>query len=342
MFALTGATGYLGQSILRQLHVANLSVGAVIRAGSDRSILESYCGWIAEAPLDDVDALAKAFKKADVVIHSAALIDIRRGNLAMLRKVNVEGTRMVLEACRRAGVRRLIYVGSIESFDLSPLRRPVREDFAFAEGTAILDYGNTKADASRLAVAAGFQGELETVIICPTGIIGPWDYNRGLFTTMLTAYFHRKLPCLIPGGFDFVDVRDVAGAVISAAHKGRSGESYLVSGNYVEICQMFQVLEKISGVKAPRMVLPLTLARLMAVVLEGWAGIFDKKVPLTRGSLKMLSMSVRVSSAKAAEALGFQARAIERTLEDVVKWHRDPLANDIDCRPAASAFSGRS
>ncbi len=336
MFALTGATGHLGQSILRQLHAMNLSVGAVIQPSSNRSLLESYCDWIFEATLDDVDALTKAFKKADVVIHSAALIDIRRGNLDILRKVNVEGTRMVVEACRRAGVRRLIYIGSIEAYDLIPQRRPVREDFTFADGTAILDYGNTKADASRWVVATGFQGELETIVICPTGIIGPWDYKRGLFTTMLTAYFRRKLPVLIPGGFDFVDVRDVAGAVISAAYKGRSGEIYLVSGNYVEIWQMFQMLEEISGVKSPRLILPLTLARLVATVMEGWAVIFDKKVPLTKGSLKMLSMNVRVSSAKAAETLGFQARSMKRTLEDVVKWHRDPLTDDIDCLPTAS------
>ena len=337
MISLTGATGHLGQSILRQLHSADQPVGAVVRDGSDESLLKPYCEWIAEVPLDDVNALTEVFAGSDFVIHSAACIDIRRGHLPLMRKVNIEGTRNVLEACRRSGVRRLVYISSIEAFDLSAKRRPVREDFGFAAGNAIMEYGETKAEASRMVVAAGFHGDIETILICPSGIIGPWDFLRGLFTTMIGNYLNSKLPALIHGGFDFVDVRDVAGAAIAAGKRGRSGEAYLVSGTYMEIRQLLGILEEVSGIKPPRLTISPALGRMAAKIMETWANIFDITVPLTQGSMSMLSKQVSIDSSKAEEELGFQARPLEETLRDMVTWHRDPAAKTISPAPAAAA-----
>lgn len=320
MYVLTGATGHLGQTLLRQISSLGDSVNVTARPQSDRSLLEGYCSRISNSPLDDADALAGAFAGADTVIHSAALIDIRRGSLKAMIETNVRGTENVITACRIAGVRRLVYISSIEAFDLKAKRRPIREDFGFARGNAVMEYGNTKADASRLVAAAGLAGNLETVLICPTGIIGPWDFRGGLFTSMIKRFLDGRIPATVPGGFDFVDVRDVAGAVLAAGRRGRSGEAYLVSGSYLRVAELFRELEKVSGVYHRRMNLPLRLAQVSGEISEIWGRIIGSEMLFTRGSIDILQVDARIDSAKAAEELGYRSRPTVETLRDTVDW----------------------
>lgn len=333
MIVLTGANGYLAQSILRQLKDAGKTVGAIVYSCSKNSFLANHCKWVSETSLDDVETLTGLFQSADVVIHTAALIDIRRGHLSKMEKVNVEGTKNVLEACRRAGVRRLVYVGSIEAINLTSEERPVREDFGLALGNAIMDYGNTKADASRFVLRAGLEGNLETVVLCPSGIIGPWDIGTGLFTKTLRKYLRRRISSLVQGGFDFVDVRDVAGAIVAATEKGRSGEIYLLSGNYMELSQLFKLLEQLSGIKAPRKIIPHSTASFIASLMEFFGNLCHKSVPLTRGSLEMLRKNVQIDSTKARKELGFSCRPVKSSLADALAWLKSSAKKKIDIRP---------
>jgi dihydroflavonol-4-reductase len=320
MFALTGATGHLGQTLLRQISSRGDSVIATTRPGSNRDLLNGYCSRIDSAPLNNAEALARAFSGVDTVIHTAAMIDIKRGNLDAMNEVNVNGTSNVITACKKAGVRRLVYISSIEAFDLKAKRRPIREDFGFAAGNAIMEYGNTKADASRLVASAGLAGELETVMICPTGIIGPWDFKSGLFTSMIKRFLAGRIPAAIPGGFDFVDVRDVAGAVLAAADKGHSGEAYITSGTYLRIDDLFSRIEKVSGSYHHRLKLPLWLAQVAGEFTEIWGRTVNRDVLFTRGSIDVLQIDAQIDSAKAAEDLGYLSRPVEETLRDTVDW----------------------
>lgn len=320
MFALTGATGHLGQTLLRQICSRGDAVTVTTRAESDRSLLEGFCNRIENAPLSDISALTHAFTGAETVIHTAALIDIRRGNMKAMNEVNVVGTSNVIQACKNAGVKRLVYISSIEAFDLHAKRRPIREDFGYARGNAIIEYGNSKADASRLVTAAGLSGSLETVLICPTGIIGPWDFRGGLFTKMIKRFLDGRIPAVIPGGFDFVDVRDVAGAALAAVDRGRSGEAYLASGNYLSVGELLALIEKISGTYHRRMSLPIWLARAAGEATELWGRTTHSDVMFTKGSIDILQVDARIDSAKAAEDLGYKSRPIEETLRDTIKW----------------------
>ena len=320
MLTITGATGHLGQTILRQISSRGDMVNAIVRGQSDVSLLEGYCNRIDVAPLHDIAALSSSLEGTQTVIHTAALIDIRRGNLKTMEEVNIDGTENIIAACRRAGVKRLIYISSIEALDLRAKRRPIREDFGFTRGNAIMEYGNTKADASRLVTAAGLSGELETILICPSGIIGPWDFRSGVFTNLIKRFLAGKIPAGIPGGFDFVDVRDVAGAVLAAIEKGRSGELYLVSGTYMTISELFDILEKVSGVYHRQRRLPLWLARIAGEFSELWGRTTGTEVLFTRGSVEILQTNARIDSAKAAEELGYKSRPPEETLRDTVNW----------------------
>jgi len=330
MITLTGATGHLGQAILRQLDSRGDEVSVVIRDGSDTSLLEGHTNSIYNAPLENKKALVNAFKHSDTVIHSAAMIDIRKGFKKQMWKVNVEGTKNVLEACIETGVKKLIYISSIEAFDLKHTkRRPVREDFALAEDSAVMEYGETKAAATKMIIAAGMRGDINTVSIAPTGIIGPWDFKYSLFTSLVQDVLKGKTLSVVPGGFDYVDVRDVAGAVIAAIDKGRSGELYLVSGEYATINEIYDILEKVSGTSHRRISYPLWLIKPAAATIDLMSRIFNFKPIFTSGSIDILQTNALIDSAKAAEELGFKARPIEDSLKDMVNW----LSKDVAINP---------
>ena len=332
MIAITGATGHLGQAILRQLRIKGEDVTAIVRAGSDRNLLKGFCEKIAEAPLDDAEGLAQAFDGAAAVIHAAALIDIRRGQLKAMNKVNVTGTENVLKACRAAGVGRLVYLSSIEALNLRGERLPITEEAGLSRGDAIMEYGNTKAEATGLVVDAGLRRSPETVSLCPTSIIGPWDYKDGLFTTMIRRFLAGKMPAAIPGGFDFVDVRDAAAGVIAAVERGRTGEMYLLTGERISVKELFRILERHSGVHAPKTTLPLWSAKVSGEVCEAYSRITGRKALFTKSSIEILQVDADFDSSKARGELGYRSRTVSESLADTVKWLR--LKTEVNPAPA--------
>ena len=324
---LTGATGHLSQSILRQIRSGKGTVRAVIRPGSNAALLEGFCDDVRTAGLDDVDALADAFEGSEVVIHTAAAIDIRRGRIDAMRRVNVTGSANIIEASRRAGVRRLVYISSIEAMDLRNPVRPIDEAHGFSRGSSVMDYGQTKAEASWLVAEAGFgtcsggHGRgLETVLICPTAIIGPWDFRGGLLTTMIRRYLAGRIPASIPGNFDYVDVRDVAGAVLAATGQGRPGETYITSGTQVEVRELFSTIGKAAGIRRFTPSLPLPIARAGGEVSELWSRVSGREALFTRGSIEILQVNAHIDSSKAERELGYRSRPFEETIRDTVAW----------------------
>lgn len=346
MYAVTGATGHLGQSILRQAANSGIGIRAIVRSSSNRRLLEGLCDDIIDAPLDDAEALTRAVTGCDVVIHAAAMIDIRRGRKAAMSRVNVRGTANILEACRQAGVKRLVYVSSIEAIDMKNPLRPITEEHGFANGDAVMEYGDTKAEASRLiseagrAAAAGGHGP-ECVSICPTAITGPWDYQDGLLTTMFRRYTAGGIPVTIPGGFDYVDVREVAGAVLAAAAgQGRSGEAYLTAGAYLSVRELLKVIDDITGRKRVIPALPLPLAQLAGWFSETWSRMTGRSALFTKGSIDILQTDARIRTAKAEKELGFCVRPTADTIRDTINWLQRGL--DPDSSPASETQAKKS
>ncbi|MCG8452273.1 MAG: NAD-dependent epimerase/dehydratase family protein [Spirochaetales bacterium] len=325
MIAITGSTGHLGQALLRHYSSQNEKIRVILRPTSNHALVQGLCAEIAEAVLDDQEALTQAFKGCDTVIHSAALIDIRRGKKEGLWQTNVEGTRHVIQACRDAKVKRLVYISSIEALNMRANIRPIQEDVGFAKGNAVMDYGESKADATRLALEAASQENLDVVVVCPTGIVGPWDARGGLFTTLIQKYLAGQIPAGIKGGFDFVDVRDVAQAVAQAREKGKSGEVYLAAGHFHSMQEIFSMLSSIAHLKAPGPTVPLWLARASALVTEAWSLMTGKPALFTKGSIDILQEKAHVSHEKAQKAWGYSPRPLRETLEDTVKWMKGDL-----------------
>ncbi len=319
---VTGATGHLGTALVRMLCDTGHHVRYIARPGSASRGLDDTGAQRAEAELHDREGLAAAMSGASVVYHAAGLISLVASDRDELYRVNVEGTRTALEAAVRTGVSRFVHVGSVEAFPLAGGRSPITEDHGVDPTHTILEYGRTKALAI-LHVLSASTGRTEVVVCCPSGLIGPPDYRGSETGRVIVDFLNRRLPAYVNGGFDFVDVRDVAAGLIAASRRGRPGSIYLLAGSYLSVPGMMELLEQESGVPRPRVCVPVGLARAFAPLAEGIARLRGRRPWFTRGSLRIVSLGVELDSSRARDELGYTTRPIRETIADAVAWYRD-------------------
>jgi dihydroflavonol-4-reductase len=322
MVAVTGATGHIGNTLVREILARGERVRAAIPAGEDLMPLEGLAIERVAGDVRDFDSLTAAFGGADIVYHLAGIITISRGHVGLLQEVNVEGTRNVVHACLKTGVRRLVYTSSVHALEEAPYGTPVCEPKQLEPDKATGDYGKSKARATIEVLEAVKQG-LDAVIAFPTGVIGPYDYKQSEMGQLVIDFVKRKLPAYVDGAYDFVDVRDVAAALIAAAEKGRKGEGYVLSGNVITVPELMALLEKLTGVKAPRTRLPLWLAKAVATFSPLYYFLARSKPRFTRYSLHVLKSNCLMDNRKARTELAFAPRPIEATVADSIKWFRD-------------------
>ena len=315
---VTGASGLIGQSLLRCLAAEGRPVRAVDcdLVGLDGLDVEPVC-----ADVRDLAALVRAFDGAETVYHLAARISIRRQDAALTHAVNVEGTRNVVVACERCGVRRLVHFSSIHALSAFPLAEPIDETRPLAAGRGSLAYDRSKAEADTVVLAAAARG-LDAVIVTPTAAIGPHDLRPSHMGAAILQMARGTLPALVRGGFDWVDARDVARGALAAEARGRSGERYILSGRWCSLRDLAALVEGACGTPAPRLHLPPWLARLAQPLLAAWCGLRGRPAPYTREAVTIIQRHRYVRHDKAADELGYQPRPLEATVQDTVAWLR--------------------
>ena len=301
--------------------------------------------------LGDPTSLEHAFAGADVVVHAAAHISLLRTDLRLVEAVNVAGTTAVLAACRASGVRRLVHFSSIHALEQRPLDRPVDENRPLSDerpARSLPPYDRSKAAGERLVREAADK-DLEAVILNPTGMIGPFDFKPSLFGRVLIALAKGALPAIVDGGFDWVDIRDVAAAAATAAEllasgrrpRGTGARRYLLPGRWASLAEAAGMVADITGVPAPRWAAPVWAARVGAP-FSAAAALAAGRQPLFTGvSLAALRNNRRVSGAQAAADLGHRARDLRDTVADTVRWFADRGMLDLPGR-AADPHRGRS
>ncbi|OGO19038.1 MAG: hypothetical protein A2Z15_06860 [Chloroflexi bacterium RBG_16_50_11] len=318
--AVTGATGHIGANLVRAL---------IDKGSPPRCLVHVNCRAIdglnvekVQSDVRDLDSLCRAFQGVDAVYHLAASISLSMTDWSQLEEINVNGTRNVVEACLRTGVRRLVHFSSIHALVQEPLSIPVDESRPLVASQRCPPYDRSKAAAER-EVRKGIEKGLNAVIIYPTAVFGPHDYQPSFFGEALLAMARRKLPALVTGGFDWVDVRDVVAGAMQAETKAPAGARYLLSGHWVSMCDIAAMIQEITGVSTGRPVCPLWLAHIGAPFIQGMSRLNGKRPLYTSVSLKALKSNRNISHERATRELGYQPRPFRETLADTLRWFEE-------------------
>jgi dihydroflavonol-4-reductase len=314
--AVTGAAGHLGGVVVRMLLEAGAQVRVLVR--EDRRALEGLAVEIHEGDLRAPDVVPRLVHGCRRVFHLAALISLDPGDEEQLMSTNVEGVRAVMAACRDARVERVVHVSSIHAFSSRPVDAPVDETRGPAEPNAPA-YDRSKA-AGEAVVREAVEAGADVVTVNPTGIIGPYDFRPSRMGEVLLDLYHRRMPGLVAGGFDWVDVRDVAASTIAAAERGARGGRYLLPGAWRSVVDVATLVEKLTGKKRPWMTSPMWLARGVAPMAVAWAKLRKRRPLFTPTSLVALRGHKQVDGRRAQADLGHAARPLEQTLAETFAW----------------------
>lgn len=319
-YLVTGACGHLGGTLVRLLE----RTGAQVRGlrlpseqARDRAHVTYYPGDVR-----DRDSLRPLFRglagREVVVFHTAAIVDISGEVTPQMHDVNVNGTKNILALCREYGVKRLVYVSSVHAIPEKDGYAVLREVDSFSPQQVTGGYAKTKAEATQAVLDAAAQG-LDAVVVHPSGILGPFDGTGNHLVQLVKEYAGGKLPACVKGGYDFVDVRDVAAGCLAAAEKGRSGQCYILSNRHYEVQEVLAMAKTLChGRRLP--VLPMWMAQ-AAEPLLGWVANVKKQRPLyTKYSLYTLRSNDRFDHGKATAELGYRPRDLRQTVRDTLRW----------------------
>ena len=317
---VTGGAGFIGASVVRLLRerYPQAAVRVLHLPRENLQNLEGVSG--VELVAGDVtrpEDVDRAVAGCDVVFHLAAIYAVWLPDMSLIPKVNVEGTRNVLEACRRHGVRRVVHTSSAVCFCGHGLDTVCDETSPFAMyGHA---YAESKIASHRVAEEYARRG-LDVVIVCPVGPFGPGDVAPTPTGRILTEIFNSPLPTALRTRMNLIDVRDAAMGHVLALEKGRTGESYLLGGdNYTHADVVRRVLA-LAGIERRVLEVSPTLLMPMAMVMKLVAG-FTKKAPfMTPSDMQQAGKGLVCDAGKARRELGLVTRPLDDTLRDALTW----------------------
>jgi dihydroflavonol-4-reductase len=318
----------VGGALVRALLERGHGVRALVR--SDGRTLDGLDVERIHGDLGEASSLERAFAGADVVVHAAAHISLLRTDTRLVEAVNVAGTAAVLAACRASGVGRLVHFSSIHALEQRPLDRPVDEERPLSDEHPVRGlppYDRSKAAGERLVREAASAG-LDVVILNPTGMFGPFDFKPSLFGRVLVALANGRLPATVDGGFDWVDVRDVAASAATAAEqlaagrgpRGAGARRYLLPGRWASLAEVAGMVADSTGVPAPLWAAPLWAARVGAPFSTAAALVLRHRPLFTGVSLAALRNNRGVSGGRAAAGLGHAPRDLRDSVADTVRW----------------------
>jgi dihydroflavonol-4-reductase len=319
---VTGATGHIGNVLVRELLARGMSVRALVLPNDDKRPLADLNVEIAYGDITDSESLKSVFRGASIVFHLAGIITIMPGMTSLLERVNIGGMRNVIAACRACGVHRLVYTSSVHAIAEPPHGIVIDESQPFSADRVLGDYARSKARATLLLLDEVRQGGLDAVICCPTGVIGPWDYGISNIGQLIIDFASGQLKSYVSGAYDFIDVRDVARGLILAMEKGQSGRHYILSGAQVQVQELMKEFERDIGYPAPSFKIPTVIARAAGVLASIYYRLLRRKPVFTAYSIDVLHSNSLVSSARAREELGFTSRPWQESIRDQVSWFR--------------------
>lgn len=319
---VTGASGHVGYPLVKLLCDRGEKVRILIR--KDLPIFDCFDCERVYGDITDPESLEKAFEGAETVYHLAGMIEIKAGHENAIWKVNVNGTRNVIDACKKCGVKRLVYASSVDAIPPLPDNEVMEEIYDFNADNLDGVYAKTKATATRFVLESNGVDGLETVVTHPGACIGPYDFKVSSVGEMVRMFVKGSFPVTLPfGAYNFVDVRDVAEGMYLAAQKGKPGNCYILTSQVVTCDELIKMLSKITGRRAPKIALPLGVAKAAAPIMEVYYEKANKTPLFTRYSIRKLCSNCNFSHQKAADELGYSPMSVEQSFADMVAWIKD-------------------
>jgi dihydroflavonol-4-reductase len=316
ILAITGASGHVGAALLRELLAHDARVRVLdLRPppGIEPGRVDFRC-----ADVTDAAAMREGLEGVDVLFHLAAKISIA-GN-GRVWQINVGGVRTTCEAALACGVRRLVHCSSVHAFDAGRCGPVLDEQSPRAVRPELPVYDRSKAEGERVLRSCVARG-LDAVVVNPTGVLGPFDFGPSRGGRILRAFSERRIPALVDGAFDWVDVRDVALALVAAAEVGRTGESYLLPGHRASMRELAALVGKATGAPVPRVVLPWRVAEIASRVAVRLTPPSRRQDSLfTPEALHALRLEPRIDGSKARRELEHAPRPLVEPVEDACAW----------------------
>jgi dihydroflavonol-4-reductase len=319
MQLVTGATGHIGNVLVRQLLERGERLRALVRPGNTPFAIQGLDLEIVPGDVLELDSLERAMEGIDIVYHLAAKISLASGPDPEMEKINLEGTRNVLRAASTAGVRRLVYASSIYALRL-PESGVVDETLPFDPDLARGAYDRSKAAAS-LEVQEAVSTGMDAVIVCPTAVAGPYDFHDSETGRGILYNLPPGIKFYVDGAYDFVDVRDVARGLALASENGRGGETYILGGDRLSVRQVSECIWEAAGGWHTGIWLPDWVADLAARILP----VLSDDSLVTPYSLAAVRSNSNISHQKAFDELGYRPHPARQAILDAVQWWQDWL-----------------
>jgi len=319
---VTGASGFLGSAVARCLVQAGYGVRAFVRRSSPRVNLADLKLEIAEGDLLDANSIERAIKDIRFLVHVAADYRLWARHPDDIVRTNVEGTRLVMAAARRAGVERIVYTSSVATLAPRPDGQPSDETFPLDAKSAVGAYKYSKVAAERLVEAMVAEQNLPAIIVNPSTPIGPGDVRPTPTGRIIIEAASGRMPGFVDTGLNLVHVDDVAAGHLAALRNGRIGERYILGGQDVLLGDMLAEIARCVGRSPPKLRLPRLLIFPIAYGAEAIAHFTGREPFVTTTGLKLAKDRMFFASAKAARELGYRARPYGEAIADAIAWFR--------------------
>jgi nucleoside-diphosphate-sugar epimerase len=315
---VTGGTGFVGLNLIEQLVGQGWAVTALHRPTSDLRAIQRFPVRLVAGDLLDPSSLRRGIPQGvDALFHLAADISVWSQHDARQTRINVGGTRNVVDAALAAGVRRMVHTSTWNTYGLE--QGEISEDSPQLGGRSWINYDRTKFQAEE-AVREGVARGLDAVIMNPAHLIGRYD-RRG-WARLIIAAHRRWLPGVPPGAGTFCHAEEVVLAHITAALRGRTGQNYLLSGQDASFVELFRVINQVTGSSVPLRPLPAWLFRLSARTSVALAGVTGREPEATPEGVAIAIARARVVSRRAEQELGYRPAALPTMVDDSCRWLR--------------------
>ena len=314
---VTGASGFIGWHVARKLRERGFPVRALVRPTSQLRELDVE---VFPGDLRDPASIERAVSGCGVVFHIAADYRLWAKDPSELYRSNVDGTRNVLEAARKACVERVVYTSTVGCIGI-PMDRPGDETVPVTIGEMKGAYKRSKFQAEQVALEYAKSG-LPVVIVNPTAPVGDHDFRPTPTGKIIVDFVRGAMPAFVDTGLNLIDVRDTADGHVLACERGSSGQKYILGCENLTLEQIFAHLQRISGRKAPRWRIPYAVAYTAGVVSTGWANLSGREPRAPLDAVKMARKKMFVTAEKAKRELGFRPGSVDGALRRAVDWFR--------------------